>query len=109
MSKRLKLGGCEVPVWALVGYALAGPLMFIEQVVTVHGVMLGGRLGVAALLTGGWIHLHDKANRNKAEMLQKIDQSVGNVWDAGERAGRRHAELEAAEPTLAAVHDLPRR
>jgi hypothetical protein len=106
VSKRVKLGGCYIPIWALAGYVLAGPLMFIEQVVEISGVQIGGRLGFAALLAAGWIHLHDKQNRTKAELLRKIDQVVGPVWDAGERAGRRHAELEAAEPELAAVREF---
>jgi hypothetical protein len=44
-------------------------------------------------------------------ILHRIDRCVGRVWDAGGRAERRRAELEAATPAeLAVVHDMvPRR
>jgi hypothetical protein len=81
--------------------------MIVDQV-TSDGAL--GRLGLEVLIVGGILQVLGRIKRNKAELMDKIDQSVGKVWDAGERAGERRKGLEVESPTLAAVHDLvPRR
>lgn len=97
--------GCKrvvVPV-----YAVAGVVMAIDQMVPSGAT---GRLGLGTLVAGGILHILGRIKRNKAELMDKIDQSVGKVWDAGGRAERRRIELESDSRPLAAVHDLaPRR
>jgi hypothetical protein len=99
-------------------YAGSGVLMVVDQM-TPDGNL--GALGVFVLLAGGIFQVMGKVERNRACMLEeleqirvcllrKIDASVGKVWDAGGRAERRRAEVESESRPLAAVRDLePRR
>ncbi|MFC5268408.1 hypothetical protein ACFPJ1_40415 [Kribbella qitaiheensis] len=62
---------------------------------------------IFALIAGGLVHLLDKSERHNAAMLEKIENSVGDVWDAGKRSGKRERALEdSVPPPLAVVHDL---
>lgn len=57
-----------------------------------------GRLGSCMLLVAGMIYTK-----------RLIDRKLSKAWAAGERSGRRHAELEAdAQPQLAVVRDMAR-
>jgi len=61
---------------------------------------------VAAVLTV--LERVDRANR---QQLRKIDESVGQVWDAGGRARGRQMLLEQAaeRAELAVVHEMTKR
>lgn len=84
----LAVGGAQP--W---GTALRAPLMLV---------------GVVVFLAGAVAHILDKQDRMNDALAEKIDHSVGDVWDAGERAGVRHAALEV--PALSVVPDVvPRR
>lgn len=89
-------------------YALGAGLVLVDQL---EHMAYYGRLGIALILLGGVVHVLDKMDRNNVTVHEKIDQSVGRVWDAGGRAERRRAEIAAAQPReLAVVRDLaPRR
>lgn len=104
MVARISLG-CKrvvVPV-----YAVSGVVMIVDQMTP------GGKLGLVGIFVcigGGIIQVVGKLEQIRVCMLEKIDRSVGRVWDAGKRAGERRRDLEAASKPLAAVRDLvPRR
>lgn len=120
VAKRIKLGKrTELPLYALGGYILSGGLLFggaaQEFGMTLRAPMLIS--AIIAFLAGAVVHTFDKIDQHSAamldrinvhnsEMLGKIDASVGGVWEAGERAGERQAQLKAQVPKLAVVHDL---
>jgi hypothetical protein len=94
---------------ALMGYAVSVGLLVADR-----GLSLGylGRLAIVVCVFSAVIHILDRCRRDRAALVQKIDDSVGAVWDAGARHERRLVDLEMEAPTmeLAAVHDLvPRR
>lgn len=78
-------------------YVAAGVLVAVDWIVPDGDV---GRIGLLVFMAAATLSI-----------LARIDKSVGKVWDAGGRAERRRAELEASLPReLAVVRDLaPRR
>jgi hypothetical protein len=101
---RIKLGSRVVVIPI---YVFSGVLMYVA--VATQGIAVG-LLGILVFMVGALIQLLGKAERNRVCLLEKIDQSVGKVWVAGERAGDRRRDLEAAAQGLAVVRDLaPRR
>lgn len=78
-------------------YVAAGVLIAVDLALPGGQV---GRLGLLVFMAAATLSI-----------LARIDKSVGQVWDAGGRAERRRAELEASLPRdLAVVRDLaPRR
>lgn len=115
VAKRIRFGRrAELPLCALGGYILSGGLLCIGGVQDLGGSWRGPLMfaAIIAFLAGAVIHIVDKIDRHDAAMTTKIDDSVGDVYDAGERAGHRHLALEVEAPgaALAVVHDLgPRR
>ena len=108
MAKRIRFGSRELPLYALGGYVVSGGLLFggaAQGIGTPLRVPLMV-MAIIAFLAGAVVHTFDKIDQHNTAMLGKIDESVGGVWDAGERAGKRHAALADAAPTLAVVHDL---
>lgn len=111
VAKRIKLGRrAELPLCALGGYIAAGALLCFGSLQE-FGESTRGPLmfaAVIAFLAGGVIHILDKIGLHNEEVLAKIDDSVGDVYDEGERAGVRHEMLAAAaaDTQLAIVHDL---
>lgn len=103
----MQLGQAFVPVHSLSCYVAAGLLTITDQLVPLGDF---GRLGLGVLIVGGIIHLADKQDRNNKAVHDKIDRSVGKVWDAGGRAREREMRLEASQqgPDLATVHRLGR-
>ena len=78
-------------------YVAAGVLIVVDLAVPGGQV---GRLGLLVFMAAATMSI-----------MARIDKSVGKVWDAGGRAERRRADLEAAQPRdLAVVRDMvPRR
>jgi hypothetical protein len=78
-------------------YVAAGVLIVVDLAVPGGQV---GRLGLLTFMAAATMSI-----------LARIDKSVGKVWDAGGRAERRRADLEASLPRdIAVVRDLaPRR
>lgn len=107
MQKRIKLGRTAVPVGALVGYASSGLLLAIDWKMPFGDY---GRIAIVAFIAGAVAHILDRIDQKTEVVEEKIDDSVGPVWDAGEKSGRRNQRLEASRPvTLAAVRELGRR
>lgn len=109
VAKRIQLGrGTELPLLALGGYVSSGPILFIGGVQDLDSTLRGPVMfgGLIVFLVGAVVHILDKIDRHNDEMLDKIEHSVGDVWDAGERAGVRHEVLAAESPPLAVVRDL---
>lgn len=56
---------------------------------------------VIAFLAGAVVQvlnkIDTKIDEHNHEMLKKIEDSVGDVWESGERAGVRHQILKQAE------------
>lgn len=114
MARRIKLGSkIEVPLHAL-GYAVAVGLLAVDCTVPSGDF---GRIAIVAFLAGAVIHilgeinqrseaLQKKIDRHNAAVQKKIDDSVGKVYETGERAGVRHERLAAGSPKLSVVHDL---
>jgi hypothetical protein len=78
-------------------YVASGVLVAVDWIVPEGDV---GRIGLLVFMAAATMSI-----------LARIDKCVGKVWDAGGRAERRRADLEASLPReLAVVHDLaPRR
>jgi hypothetical protein len=109
VAKRIRLGRrTELPLWALVGYVSAGPILYLGGALDLSSTLRGPVMFIAiiAFLTGAVVHILDKIGRLKEAVTEKIDDSVGGVYDAGERAGVRHEVLAAESQPLAVVRDL---
>jgi hypothetical protein len=88
---------------------LSGPILWLASAQDVSSALRAPALIVAviAFIGGAVIHILDKIDRHNTAMVRKIDDSVGDVWDAGERAGERHQALDAVDDKpLAVVRDL---
>lgn len=69
-----------------------------------------GRLAILVLIGAGVGHVLYVIDRNTNAVHVKIDDSVGDVWDAGERSGLRRGQLVASRPrndSAATVTRLP--
>lgn len=111
MAKRIRLGRqTELPLYALGGYVLTGPILWLGSAQDVSSALRGPALIVAviAFLAGAVIHILDRIERHDRAMITKINDSVGDVYDAGKRSKVRHDALaaEAGAPRLTVVHDL---
>lgn len=111
MAKPVKMGMAELPIRALGGY-IAAPML-----VAIGGLQPVGSaprlplmmLAIIVLLGGAVVHILHKIDQNTSDVHHKIDDSVGNVWDAGRKSGRRQQQLDdAGAATLAVVRDIAR-
>lgn len=96
-------------LWVTASVFLAGGLCL-----RIGGIATGDILipaGVVALIMAATATLLERIDRNRTQLLEKIDQSVGQVWDAGGRARERQLRLEETYGSqgLAAVHEMPKR
>lgn len=97
---------------AVGGYVSSGLLLCVGSALHFGAVIRAPLLiaAVIAFLAGAVVHILDKLTRLRATLVAKINDSIGDVYDEGERAGVRHEQLAAATaagtPQLAAVHDL---
>jgi hypothetical protein len=115
VARGIKLGSnIKVPLYALGGYVVSVGLLAVDCRVSSGDF---GRIAIVAFLVGAVIHILDeisqrsdalqkKIDRHNAAVQKKIDDSVGDVYETGERAGVRHERLAAATPQLSVVHDL---
>lgn len=111
MAKRIRLGQrTELPVHALGGYVASGPVLWIGSALDLSSTFRGPVMigSVIVFLMGAVIHIIDRIDRHDRAMIVKINDSVGDVYDAGKRSKARHEalEAEAGSPHLAVVHDL---
>lgn len=109
MAKRIRLGRrTELPLFALSGYVLSGPILLMAGVLDLSSAMRAPLLiaAVIAFIGGAVVHILDKIDRHNTEMLTKIDDSVGDVYDAGAEANERHRNLVDPDARLAVVRDL---
>jgi hypothetical protein len=108
VAKRITLGRkTALPLCALGGYVSSGVLLCVDLLVPLGDF---GRIAIVAFLAGAVIHILDKIGRHSAALLEKINDSVGDVWEAGGRARERRLEFEASQPPPENVHRLvPRR
>lgn len=110
VAKRIRLGRrTELPLFALGGYVLSGPILFMAGVLDLSSAMRAPLLiaAVIAFLVGAVAHILDKIDRHDRAMVRKIDDSVGDVYDAGGKAKERQMNLAAAnDRQLAVVRDL---
>jgi hypothetical protein len=61
---------------------------------------------IIAFMAGAVFHILDRIEQHNAAMLGKIDDSVGDVYDAGARAKARQMELATRTAPLASVSRL---
>lgn len=111
VAKRIRLGRrTELPLYALGGYVLTGPILWLAGAQDVSSALRAPALIIAviAFLAGAVIHILDRIDQHDAAMNTKIDESVGDVWDAGAESERQHQALTVDEvvPPLAVVRDL---
>lgn len=87
---------------------VSGGGLLVVGIATPLGDLRAGGLGI--LLVAGVATLMERNDRNHRAQLEKIDASVGKVWDAGGRAERRRIDLEqSASGGLAVVREMPQR
>lgn len=118
MAKRIRLGQrTELPLYALGGYVASGPVLWIGSALDLSSQLRGPVMigAVIVFLVGAVIHILDQLckikeqiRRHDSAMITKINDSVGDVYNAGKRSKARHdaLEAEADTPRLAVVHDL---
>lgn len=95
---------------------LSGPILWLAGVQDVSSAMRGPALIVAviAFLAGAVVHildqickLREQIRQHDAAMITKINESVGDVYDAGKKSKERHQALDATSGVaLAVVRDL---
>lgn len=109
MAKRIKLGRrTELPLFAVGAYISWGPILCIGSVQDLGSTVRGPLMFIAVIvfLVGAVVHILDAIDRHDRAVIEKIDDSVGDVYEAGAKAKQRQMDLAAAEPQLAVVHDL---
>jgi len=98
-----------VPLFAIAAgleaVVVAGVLGIVDQAAPLDDI---GRLGIFVFLIALGLTLNAKLDRNREQLKEKIDHSVGDVYDAGGRAMERRMKMDSRE--AATVHRLaPRR
>lgn len=113
VAKRIKLGErTELPLYALGGYVLSGPILLLGSTRELSSMLRGPVMFIAviAFLVGAVIHILDRIDNrigeHNAAMITKINDSVGNVYDAGVQSKDRHRNLVDPDAKLAVVRDL---
>lgn len=87
---------------------MSGPILWLAGVLDVSSALRGPALilAVIAFLVGAVVHILDRIDQHDAAMNTKIDDSVGDVYDAGAQANERHRNLVDPDAKLAVVRDL---
>ena len=105
MEKIFALGRQARKPLIITGYVLSTALMGLDLA---HPTSDMGRLGILVLIAAGIGHIIEVIERKTTLVQGKIDDSVGDVYDAGGRARERQIMLEIGRGKLgsATVHRL---